>query len=83
MLEDGVTPAPAFMDENDSEQWVNYDDDASKDFVNDRVINALIYARTRSKVTVTVNREVRDIIRLMKGEEIHPDFDSSLFVTEE
>ena len=83
MLEDGVTPAPAFMDENDPEQWVNYDDDASKDFVNDRVINALIYARTRSKVTVTVNREVRDIIRLMKGEEIHPDFDSSLFVTEE
>ncbi|AMO43047.1 hypothetical protein R1080702_038 [Cyanophage S-RIM32] len=82
MLEDGVTPAPAFMDENDPEQWVNYDDDASKDFVDDRVINALIYARSRSNVTVSVKREIRDIIRLMKGEEIHPDFDSSLFVLE-
>lgn len=83
MMEDGVTPAPAFMDENDSEQWVNYDDDASKDFVNDRVINALIYARSRSTVTVNVNKEVRDIIKMMKAEEIHPDFDSSLFVTDE
>lgn len=83
MLEDGVTPAPAFMDENDPEQWVNYDDDASKDFVDDRVINALIYARSRSNVTISVKREIRDIIRLMKGEEIHPDFDSSLFVSED
>jgi hypothetical protein len=83
LLADAMTPAPAFMDPDDSEQWVNYDDDASKDFVNDRVINALIYARTRSTVTVNVNREVRDIIRLMKAEEIHPDFDSSLFISEE
>lgn len=83
MMDDGVTPAPEYMDPNDENQWVNYDDDASKDFVDDRIINALIYARQRDNSRVIVRREIRDIIKIMEVEKIYPDFDSNQFVTSE
>jgi hypothetical protein len=76
-------PAPEFMDPNDPNQWVKYDDDASKDFVNDRVINALIYAKQRDNRKVYIQKKVKEIIRDMKIEEIWPDFDSSLFQEED
>ncbi|CAF34291.1 hypothetical protein S-PM2d226 [Synechococcus phage S-PM2] len=82
-LDENGNPAPEFMDPNDANQWVSYDDDASKDFVNDRVINAMIYAKQRDNKKVIVQQQIRDIIRDMKVEEIFPDFDSSLFVTED
>lgn len=80
MLEDGVTPAPAFMDPDDAEQWTNYDDDASSDFLNSRMINKLMYAKNRASGTRRIKKEVLDIIKLMEVESIYPDFDSSLFV---
>jgi hypothetical protein len=39
MLEDGSTPAPEYMDPEDSTQWVKYDSEASSDFVRTRVSN--------------------------------------------
>lgn len=83
MLEDGVTPAPAYMDENDDNQWTIYDSYASKDFVDDRMLNSLIYAKIRVQSPVFVEKKVRDIIRAMQIENIDPDFDSSLFVLPE
>ena len=83
MLEDGVTPAPAFMDPDDDNQWTVYDSYASKDFVDDRMLNALIYAKVRVKSPVYVDKQVRDIIKAMQIENIDPDFDSSLFVLPE
>ena len=83
MLEDGVTPAPAFMDPDDADQWTNYDDDASSDFLDSRMINKLMYAKQRASGTKRVKREVLDIIKLMQVESIYPDFDSSQFILEE
>ena len=83
MLEDGVTPAPAFMDPDDADQWTNYDDDASSDFLDSRMINKLMYAKQRASGTKRVKREVLDIIKLMQVESIYPDFDSSQFILDD
>lgn len=78
-LADGETDAPAYLDETDSNQWVGYDTYASKDFVNERVLNALIYAKVRTKSPIFVDKQVRDIIKSMDIESIDPDFDADLF----
>lgn len=78
-LDDGVTDAPAFMDPNDEKQWTSYDDDASSDFFNSRIINQLIYARQRVAQPREVRREIKQIIKDMRVEEIFPDFDIELF----
>ena len=83
MLEDGVTPAPAFMDPDDADQWTNYDDDASSDFLDSRMINKLMYAKQRASGSKRVKREVLDIIKLMQVESIYPDFDSSQFILDD
>ena len=83
MLEDGVTPAPAFMDPDDADQWTNYDDDASSDFLDSRMINKLMYAKQRAAGTKRVKRQVLDIIKLMQVESIYPDFDSSQFILDD
>ena len=77
------TPAPAFMDPDDADQWTNYDDDASSDFLNSRMINKLMYAKNRASGTKRIKKEVLDIIKLMQVESIYPDFDSSLFVEDD
>jgi len=79
MLEDGVTPAPAFMDPNDSNQWVSYDDDASSDYLNARIINRLIFAKQRAVSKRHVRTRTLEIIRAMRVEEVFPGFDTELF----
>ena len=78
-LADGETDAPAYLDETDTNQWVGYDTYASKDFVNERVLNALIYAKVRTKSPIFVDKQVRDIIKSMDIESIDPDFDFEQF----
>lgn len=80
MLEDGVTPAPAFMDPDDENQWTKYDDDASSDFFNTRLINHLIQAKQRNSAKVQVRKEVLDIIKTFAIEDIYDEFDGSYFV---
>lgn len=82
-LDDGVTDAPAFMDPNDPLQWTKYDTYASKDFVDERVLNQLIYTKIRTQQPVYVEKKIRDIIKAMKIEELDPDFDSDLFELKE
>jgi len=83
MLEDGVTSAPAFMDPDDAKQWTNYDDDASSDFLDSRMINKLAYARERASSVKTIKKDLLDIIKSMDIEAIYPDFDINLFAEEE
>lgn len=83
MLEDGVTAAPAFMDPDDAKQWTNYDDDASSDFLDSRMINKLTYARERASSVKTIKKDLLDIIKSMDIEAIYPDFDINLFAEEE
>lgn len=80
MLEDGVTPAPAFMDPDDENQWTKYDDDASSDFFNSRLINHLIQAKQRGRTKVPVRKELLDVIKTFAIEDIYDDFDGSYFV---
>ena len=83
MLEDGVTPAPAFMDANDPLQWTSYDDDASSDYLDNRIVNKLIFAKQRMVSKRKVRARTLEIIRSMKAEEIFPGFDNELFTDEE
>lgn len=82
-LYDGVENPPAFMDPDDSDQWTNYDDDASSDFLDSRMINKLMYAKQRASGSRRIKREVLDIIKLMQVESIYPDFDSSQFILDD
>jgi len=82
-LYEGVENPPAFMDPDDSEQWTNYDDDASSDFLDSRMINKLMYAKQRASGSKRVKQEVLDIIKLMQVESIYPDFDSSQFILDD
>lgn len=82
-LYDGVENPPAFMDPDDSDQWTNYDDDASSDFLDSRMVNRLMYAKQRASGSKRVKQEVLDIIKLMQVESIYPDFDSSQFILDD
>jgi len=82
-LYEGVENPPAFMDPDDSEQWTNYDDDASSDFLDSRMINKLMYAKQRASGSKRVKQEVLDIIKLMQVDSIYPDFDSSQFILDD
>ena len=82
-LYEGVENPPAFMDPDDADQWTNYDDDASSDFLDSRMINKLMYAKQRAAGTKRVKRQVLDIIKLMQVESIYPDFDSSQFILDD
>ena len=82
-LADGVTDAPAYMDANDAAQWTNYDDDASSDFLNNRMINKLVYTRQRASTARQIKKDFLDIIKSMDIEAIYPDFDINLFTEEE
>lgn len=83
MLEDGVTPAPAYMDADDQNQWTNYEDDASSDFLDSRMINRLIYVRERVSSVRKIKKDLLDIIKSMNIEAIYPDFDINLFAEDE
>lgn len=83
MLEDGVTPAPTYMNADDQNQWTNYDDDASSDFLDSRMINRLIYVRERVSSVRKIKKDLLDIIKSMNIEAIYPDFDINLFAEDE
>ena len=70
------------MDPDDPNQWTKYDDYASSDFLDDRMLNRLIYAKQRGTSVRNIKRDVYDAIKLMKAEEIYPDFDMALFQIE-
>ena len=82
-LYEGVENPPAFMDPDDADQWTTYDDDASSDFLDSRMINKLIYARQRVVSPRAVRRDVKQIIKDMRIEDIFPDFDIEMFKVED
>ena len=82
-LDEDGNAAPAFMDPNDEKQWTSYDDDASSDFFNSRMINKLIYARQRVVAPRIVEKDIKQIIKDMRIEEIFPEFDIEMFQVED
>ena len=79
-LDDGVTDAPAFMDTEDVNQWTKYDDDASSDFFNDRLISHLIMAKQRNSTKVRIRKELLDVVKTFAIEDMYDDFDGSFFI---
>jgi len=82
-LYNDVENPPAFMDPDDDEQWTNYDDESSSDFLDSRMVNRLMYAKRRASQSKKVKKEILDIINLMQVESIYPDFDSSKFILDD
>ena len=74
-LEDGVTDAPAFMDTNDTNQWVKHDSQASTDFFKNREVNMFNLAQRGIAPTRKVTKKVLD---LMKELSINDDVEVDL-----
>lgn len=72
MLEDGVTPAPAFMDENDPNQWVKHDVAASSDFQRSREQSIYNFSGQYAAQLKKVKQNVLDIMRLLNVEDVVP-----------
>ena len=62
-LEDGVTDAPAFMDANDTNQWVKHDSQASTDFFTHREVNMFNLAQRGIAPTRKVSQRVLDLMK--------------------
>lgn len=72
MLEDGVTPAPAFLDENDSNQWVKHDSEASSDFMRSREENIYNLSKRGIVNRKKISQELIDLMRLLRVDEEIP-----------
>jgi hypothetical protein len=63
MLEDGVTPAPEYMDENDASQWVSNDGQASSDFMKSR---ELVIYNLNNQYKPSYRKVRQSVLDLMK-----------------
>lgn len=72
MLEDGVTPAPAFMDENDSNQWVEKEVESSSEFVKKRINNLYNLSKRGEPSTKKVKQNLIDMMKLLNVTEEVP-----------
>jgi hypothetical protein len=72
LLEDGVTPAPEFMDPNDQNQWVTHDAEASTDFMNDRKQSIYNMSGMYKESKKRVDAKVLEIMKLLGVEDIVP-----------
>lgn len=75
-LEDG-SPAPEFLDQNDPNQWVGYDAEASVDFVNKRMLNIIRYAGNYKPTYARIKASVLDLMKKLEVDQIFPiDWDN-------
>lgn len=72
MLDDGVTAAPAFLDENDPQQWVRHDSEASSDFMRSRDENIYNLSKRGIPKKKKITQEIMDLMKLLKVEEEIP-----------
>tara|TARA_B100000035_G_scaffold267550_1_gene240646 strand:- start:3451 stop:4404 length:954 start_codon:yes stop_codon:yes gene_type:complete len=82
MQEDGVTPAPAFMDPNDPKQWVKHDVAASSDFQRSREQSMYNFAGQYTPSLKKVRQAVYDIMKLLDVDDVVP-VDWSLYYTDD
>lgn len=80
-LEDG-SPAPEFLDVNDQNQWVNYDTEASVDFVNKRLLNVIKLAGNYTSTYRNIRQSVIDMMRKLDADQmVEVDWDA--YITDE
>lgn len=72
MLDDGETPAPAFMDENDPNQWVRHDSEASSDFMRSREENIYNLSKRGIVNRKKISQELMDMMKLLRVDEEIP-----------
>lgn len=83
MLEDGVTPAPAFMDPDDPNQWKKHDMEASSDFLTNRELNMFNVANRHKLTNRKITNAVKNMMNILKVEEIVPINWDSYYTSEE
>ena len=71
-LDDGVTDAPAFMDENDADQWVKHDGEASTDFWKSREENMYRLATRGVPDSKKITDNILQLMRELEVEKIVP-----------
>jgi len=82
MQEDGVTPAPAFMDPNDPDQWVKHDIAASSDFQQSREQSMYNFSGQYAPSLKKVRQAVYDIMKLLDVDDVVP-VNWSLYYTDD
>lgn len=81
LLEDGVTPAPDYMDTDDSKQWVKYDAEASNDFVRSRMQGIYNLNAQYKKSYRKVSSAVLELMKMMQVDDL-TQVDWSKYYTE-
>ena len=82
MLEDGVTPAPEFMDKNDPLQWVSTDSESSTDFIQSRDLSIYNLSTKFNPEIKKIKKNVLDLMKMMEVDTL-VDFDWEKYYTEE
>lgn len=76
MLDDGTTPAPAFMDPNDPDQWVRQEAEASADFFTANEMNMYNLAGRGTPSKRKIQQSVLDLMKeLAVDDKIPVDWD--------
>lgn len=66
MMEDGVTPAPEFMDPNDASQWVSTDAESSSDFLQSRDNAIFNLSNKNMSASKKIQKSILDLMKLME-----------------
>lgn len=76
MYPDGLTeagePTPAYMDENDENQWGRYDIDVSSDFMENRLESIYNLANNYDSGYRKINESILNIMKVLKVEDVIP-----------
>ena len=83
MLEDGTTPAPAFMDPDDPNQWKKHDMEASSDFMTNRELNMFNIANRHKLTDRKITNAVKNMMNQLRVEDVVPINWDSYYTSEE
>lgn len=82
LLEDGKTPAPEYMDPEDTNQWVSHDAEAASDFVKTRISGMYQLGGQYKKSYKKVRSSMLDLMKLLEVDSL-AEVDWSKYYTED
>lgn len=81
LLEDGITPAPEYMDKEDPQQWVRHDGEASSDFLKTRISTMYQLGGQYKKSYKKIRSSMLELMKLLEVDSL-VDFDWNRYYTE-
>jgi len=69
-----------YMDENDEKQWVDYDFEASTDFINQNLRNVMSFVENANDAPKLIAKDILDMAKQLELEEVFPGLDLSTYI---